>query len=190
MAYLWIENAEDGRWLPVELIGETWVFSTTVPRALGESGDGDSVSRPTLLVRRGSPTNGQWVLLAGHDANVRVNGSPMASVNRVLQDHDEILLGDAETDFWQRWFFSMAGNATVEPFPDSRAPACCAKCKRPILVGELAVRCPACGHWHHETGNGQCCWSLPGCCTRCRCRAPLDSSVGSRQAGDDSNTES
>jgi len=74
MAYLWVDKGKSARWLTVELIGDTWVLSTPVPTALGECSCDGSVSGPTLLVRRGGPSDAQWVLLAGHEANVRVNG--------------------------------------------------------------------------------------------------------------------
>jgi len=182
MAYLWIEKGKTTQWLTVELTGDVWVLSTGEPMALDKWHCGGSVSRPTLLVRRGDPTDAQWVLLAGHEANVRVNGLPMGLASRVLQDHDEILLGDAETDSWRRCFFSRAGAVSVEPFPVNDNPMCCPHCKHPILGGQPAVRCPACGQWHHEMSDGQCCWSLPGCCGGCHCRAPLDNSTDNPQA--------
>ena len=145
MAYLWIEKGKHAPWLKVELTGEVWGLSTKEPLALDTYHCDRSVSRPTLLVRRGSPTNTQWVLLAGYEANVRVNGSPMALPSRILQDRDEILLGDAETGSWRRCFFSISGTMTVEPFPTNGDPVCCPRCKRPILAGQSAVRCPTCG---------------------------------------------
>ena len=96
MAYLWIEKGKHAPWLKVELTGEVWGLSTKEPLALDTYHCDRSVSRPTLLVRRGSPTNTQWVLLAGYEANVRVNGSPMALPSRILQNHDEILLSLAD----------------------------------------------------------------------------------------------
>jgi len=124
MANLWLENGEPARWLRVELTGDAWVLSTDVPTPLGTGRGNGSVSRPTLLVRRGSTADAQWVLLAGREANIRVNGSPMVAASRVLRDHDEILLGDAEAGSWRRCFFSMSGAATLEPFPANGDPVC------------------------------------------------------------------
>jgi hypothetical protein len=122
MAYLWVERGKGARWLTVELTGDAWVLSTDAPTPLTAYRGNGSISRPTLLVRRGSAADAQWILLAGHEANVRVNGSPMAEASRVLRDHDEILLGDAETGSWRRCFFSTSGAVTVEPFPATGDP--------------------------------------------------------------------
>lgn len=157
MAYLWVERGERTRRLAVELTGDVWVLSTGVPTPLGEWNCDGSIARPTLLVHRGNAADAQWVLLAGHEANVRVNGSPMGVASHVLRDHDEILLGDAEIGSWRRCFFSLAGMVTVEPFPAGGDLMCCPRCKQPILDGQSAVRCPACGLWRHEMSNGQSC---------------------------------
>ncbi len=180
MAYLWVEKPRRARWLTVQLTGDTWVLSTAEPKAFHELSCGGFILRPTLLIRRGRVKDAQWVLLAGEEANVRVNGSPLASAVHVLQDRDEIRLGDAETGSWQRCFFSTAGAVRVEPFPAGGDPPCCPSCRQPIAGGQPAVRCPACGLWHHEMGNGQRCWTVTGCCARCRCPAPLDDSVCDR----------
>jgi hypothetical protein len=126
MAYLWVEREKPAQWLTVELICDAWVLSTTLPTALKECDCHGSVSRPTLLVRRGSPADSQWILLAGHEANVRVNGLPLGFASRILQDHDEILVGDAETDTWQRYIFLHDGRGDGRTFlrqQRSRAPS-------------------------------------------------------------------
>ena len=174
MAFLWVEKVNRSKWLTVELTGDTWVLSTGEPTVLCECNCGGSIFRPTLLIRRSRAASALWILLAGEEANVRGNGLPMASAVHELRDRDEIRLGDAETGAWQRCFFSTAGAVRVEPFPAGGDPLHCPHCRQPIAGGQPAVRCPACGRWHHELGNGQRCWSLAGRCARCRCPAPLD----------------
>jgi hypothetical protein len=97
MAFLWVEKVKRSKWLTVELTGDTWVLSTGEPTALCECNCSGSIFRPTLLIRRSRAAGAPWVVLAGEEANVRINGWPMASTVHELRDRDEIRLNDAET---------------------------------------------------------------------------------------------
>lgn len=124
MAHLRIESKKPAQSVTVELTHDTWVLSSPVPTTLDQWSSGDCNLRPTLLVCRGSAADTQWVLLAGREANVRVNGSPMGLASCVLQDHDEILLGDAESDSWRRCYFMTTGTAPVDKQEASKNLSC------------------------------------------------------------------
>jgi len=113
MAQLWIDR-EDAGWSRVALTGDAWVLTTVTPKALANWKCDSSTVRPTLLVRRARASGSQWVLLAGAEANVRVNGAPMGLASHILQDWDEILVGDAETGSWRRYCFLTTDAQTLQ----------------------------------------------------------------------------
>ncbi len=174
MAYLWFEDLALNRWFTVPLTGDAWILSTSAPKVLQDGHPTGSGPRPTMMVRRQRAADSQWILLAGREAHLRVNGAPMAFVTHILQDYDEILIGDSNEGSWQRCFFSAARAVSVTPFPADADPVACSHCEQPILAGQSTVQCPACGLWHHQLGNGQSCWTLAQGCAACGCRAPVE----------------
>jgi hypothetical protein len=170
MAHLW-QRQKDG-WAPFSLNEEAvWVLSEGVPAtADGESGRDD---RALLLYA----ASGQWVLLCGRKADVRVNGVRPLLPIVAMQDRDEIFLGGRNgTRVWPS-FFSTEQLARPEPFPGRAGPADCVRCGQPIEPGGLAVRCPACASWHHAAESLPC-WQYDEHCALCD--QPTDLEAGHR----------
>jgi hypothetical protein len=110
-------------------------------------------------------TNGDsWALICTPDAPLRVNGEPVALGIRVLRDRDEITMAGCSP-----MYVSTERLAAIEPFSGD-APAACPRCRMMIAPETDAVKCPACGIWHHEdASNSLTCWSyhLAATCSHC-----------------------
>lgn len=118
---------------------------------------------PGHILLQSSPESGMdaWALLCPPGLRVRVNGDPVRTGIRVLQDRDEVLLDGTE-----RLFFSTERAARPEPFPGSERRVVCPRCKQPIAKGDMAVRCPNCGVWSHQSETYPC-WSYTDACAVC-----------------------
>lgn len=105
-----------------------------------------------------------WTLLGGREASLRVNGHPLALGIRILRDRDEVSIAG------QRCFFSMEELARVVAFPGLAQPACCPRCKQRVEPGDLAVACPRCHAWHHQSEEFPC-WTYDSTCALCQLQA-------------------
>ena len=163
MAHLWFSNVT-GQWNARPLVegagalvpvGEELDF---VPAA----GVSSHPASPVRLVHLG-PAGGRssWVLLAGSEASVRINGDRLLLGLRALRDQDEISMSN------QRWFFSTEPLACVRPFSGSAEPAFCPRCKERLEVGDPAVACPHCHAWHHQSEKLPC-WTYHSTCALCQ----------------------
>ena len=114
---------------------------------------------PALLYNTGA----HWVLLAAPDTGVWVNASPLSEGLRVLADRDAIRIPGAPP-----LFFATDQSVERIPFPDDQ-PLPCPRCRDPIQLGDMAVRCPGCGIWHHQHPEREC-WSYGSSC--CNCNQP------------------
>jgi hypothetical protein len=102
-----------------------------------------------------------WAILCPPQSELRVNGEPVPLGVAVLADRDELRVpGHAAR------FFSTETLARVESFPESSGGGCCPRCKLTIEAGSPAVRCPACGLWHHSTDEMPC-WIYAPTCAGC-----------------------
>lgn len=138
------------------------------PRPLAESGP---VNIPGMvgaqLARFGTSHDGGIALLARDGVHARVNGLAVLGGLRELSHKDEILVGTT------RLFFSAESTPEVVSFQkdtDARTPTC-PICRGGIKDGDMAVRCPGCGRWHHEVEAAEDrpskkCWTYS---TSCRC---------------------
>lgn len=107
------------------------------------------------------------VLLAALGSWVRVNGQPVLGGLRILEHKDEILLGQGR----RRFYYSSERKPVVVPFAlvgGERLPTC-PVCRGPIKEGELAVCCPGCARWHHQSdgsdgGKAKACWTYNPTC--------------------------
>jgi len=147
MAHLWLPEDGDAAWTRQPLGGET---------ALGASAG---------LLRATAPEGHRWVLLAA--PSVRVNGSPVAAGIVALRDRDEICADG------RRVFFSTESLAEVVPYPGGERTTFCPRCRLEIAAGTLAVRCPHCGVWHHQSAELPC-WTYAERCVQCDQRTALD----------------
>ena len=166
MAHLWFRD-EDDLWSAMPLNGHAVDISVHPPRVLA---DGFRLGEDTLaaVIRAEVGDSQFWVLLAAEDGGVRVNGfAPVAGV-RVLQDRDEIRAAAADA-----LFFSTETLARVEEFPAAERAIFCGRCRQPVENGQMAVRCPQCGIWYHQTGKLPC-WTYAPTCGFCPQSTSLD----------------
>ena len=102
----------------------------------------------------------RWAVVAGPAAQLRVNGIPLGAVGaRVLGDRDEIALPGVGSAY-----FSTESLAEVVAFPGADRAVFCWRCRREIKPGELAVCCPACRIWFHQTPDFKC-WRYSDTCS-------------------------
>jgi hypothetical protein len=168
MAHLWIPDNK-GDWSVLLLDQNYYLLSAdaTCPARLlpAPHAREDDI----LLGRYKKNGSGEsWVVKCSRRARVTVNSRPIYMGVKVLSDRDEILLGDA-----LRIFFSTERQARVEPFPGAAEPVFCPRCKREILKGALAVRCPGCDSWSHQTDEFKC-WTYTPTCPVCDYPSALD----------------
>ena len=173
MAHCWVESGAEWRVAP--LAGEAFCLSANPEKPVksrnGKTADGASA----LLLRHPGSGGEVWVMIAAGAAKspVRVNGDALLTGIRVLRDRDEILLLGKV-----RLFFSTESPARIEPFPGAPQPVRCRRCMQPIEPGSRAVKCPACGAWHHQSDDEFPCWTYGETCANCD--QPSDLNAGFR----------
>ena len=164
MAHLWIRDDE----------GFAVLALTDAPLALGVH-----PPRPVELSALGGalsargrvelwPSRQAFVLLAPPHASVRVNGDPLELGVRVLVDRDELRVPGTGTSF-----FSTETLAEPVPFPPVPRPVFCPRCKQQLEHGHVAVRCPQCRIWHHQSAELPC-WTYSERCAMCSQETRLD----------------
>ena len=158
MAHLWIKDEAD-QWSVMPLEQPAFTLTSEGPRPI----DDLSHARLTqgVLLLRAVEADGKWVLIASADAEVAINGMPLIAGLRVLVDKDEIHVSKLDS-----YYFSAESLARVEEFPDAHKSLFCPRCKQELAGGVEAVRCPACGVWHHET-DALNCWTYSDGCAMC-----------------------
>jgi hypothetical protein len=172
MAHIWnlIKDGAGERWVAVALAGDGCVVACYSDDLGLMSPAGVTQLEPArvLILPTSSPGAGpRWTLLAGRGAGVRVNGRPLALGVRALADKDEILAGG------RRLFFSTEELAQAVPFPGLAQPAFCPRCKQRLEPGDLAVCCPACHAWSHQSEKFPC-WTYSPTCPLCAQGTALD----------------
>jgi hypothetical protein len=166
MAHLWYRDADDV-WR-VRPLGECALdISVCPPRDLVPE---FRLGHDTLAAVVSAPAGGaaRWVLLVAGDTEIRVGGFPTVAGVRVLQDRDEIGVHPSGT-----LFYSAETLARVEEFAAGERAIFCPRCRQPVESGQLAVRCPHCGIWHHQTA-GLPCWTYSPTCGVCPQATALD----------------
>jgi hypothetical protein len=168
MAQLWSQM--DNQWGLAPLEPAAWVLTGDASRpvrALGArpAGPGDVVLRCLA-----GADDDAWLLLAhGGRRDVRVNGLPLVGGLRELRDRDGIRFAG------QQLYLSTERRARPVPFTGTGAPVFCARSRREIRPGDLAVRCPnpRCGAWHLQSEEFPC-WTYGDTCAVCDQPTPLD----------------
>lgn len=161
MAHFWIPKMSDAGpcWAALPLAGSAYRFVEAEPflrRADPQPARADS----EMLVRINRDAAEQWFLVLPPEARFWVNGREPLLGSQILADRDEIRLVNG-----RRLYFSTERLPQVLLFPGADHEIFCARCRNPIVKGALAVVCPACGAWCHQTEDLPC-WSYPGT-TRC-----------------------
>lgn len=157
MAHLWVSEG-DG-WIARALTGSTLHLSARGEAVEISAGDEVPVSG-VVLICSPSVGTGAWTLVAEQSKPVFVNGERVALGIRALEDRDEIRLGATRP-----FYFSTERQACVESFSGGNR-IFCARCKLELEEGTRAVRCPACGIWHHQSDELPC-WTYSETCTLC-----------------------
>lgn len=156
MAHIWIRGDEDA-WSTMPLDQHAVDISVHPPRALAE-GFRLGADALAVVIRSGTSDSPVWVLLAAENSAVCINGfAPVAGV-RVLQDHDEIRVQSLDPIF-----FSTETLARAEGFIATERTVFCGRCRQPMQNGEMAVHCPKCGIWYHQTEKLPCWTYSPSC---------------------------
>jgi hypothetical protein len=154
MAQLWIRGEAD-RWISTPLSADGFDLS------VGPSGDDEAA----VTVAPAPASASGWALVAPPTA-ATLNGLPLWLGIAVLEDRDEVT---GET----RAYFSTEVTAEVAPYALDRGT--CPRCKRPLVRGASAVRCPGCGVWHHQDdSDGFTCWTYGPTCACCAQPTALD----------------
>lgn len=164
MSILWC-NSNDGRWIATELPALARLSQGTfAPLDEVERSDEAQIAGAgdALIYRqRGNHDTSVWLLLAPTNAGIGINETPLETGLRILRDRDAIRLADAPT-----MYFSTERLARIEAFAGTETV--CPRCRLEINAGDAAVRCPACGVWHHErVAEGQNCWTYAKTCALC-----------------------
>jgi hypothetical protein len=55
----------------------------------------------------------------------------------------------------------------VTPYPGAEQPAFCPRCKQRLERADLAVKCPRCRAWHHQSEKFPC-WTYDSTCALCQ----------------------
>lgn len=160
MAHLWV-TTESQQWAVLPLEDDALTLATNPPQPVSHPvAEGEALSN-VLLVRTRGAEGITWVLIAGTGLGVSVNGLPLATGMRVVSDRDEIRIPGVSN-----LYFSTESLARVEQFSGSDQTLFCPRCKQEIENGASAVRCPACGVWHHQTEELNC-WTYSEVCALC-----------------------
>jgi hypothetical protein len=175
MAHLWCENPTQD-WEVVHLAQARLLLEPQGARPHAEF-DAAVASHDAVLCRVNAGESEPWLLITRPDARVRLNGAPVALGIVALRDRDAILVSD-ERGAFRRFYFSTERLAAVRPLPHDMAGAFCPRCKQAIRPDSPAVECPACGVWHHESGERNC-WTYAANCAACQSQ-PTDLDTGYR----------
>jgi hypothetical protein len=167
MAHLWLKDDSDG-WAVLSLDKQAYTLATNPPRPVAPHLAAEVAASRVLLLRAQLVEGASWVLLAKEDGDVFINGSRLSLGIRVIADRDEIRVRDLATIY-----FSTESLPAVAQFPGAEKALFCPRCRMKIEEGRLAVRCPSCGVWHHQTDDLPC-WTYAEVCALCPQPTDLD----------------
>lgn len=168
----WFLDADE-KWLPRELENERL--------QVGFDGDVASLApAPALplaeiLPWRDTHHKTRCVLFPYTPSHVSVNGCSLLR-HKVLNDRDEIVIRTGKQKLW--FFFSAEALPRIRPFAagaDSAPPVFCIRCKGRLEPGQLAIQCPQCSLWYHQSERDEKpCWSYDDHCVGCRRETTMD----------------
>jgi hypothetical protein len=162
MPFIWYYNTQSAKnpgWKAVPVADTPMVLDGGLPRDL--EADAPLPDGAVVLSRaddaRWADT---WVLVWGVDRSVRVNGLIQGTGIKVINDRDEIGVGDSEPVF-----FSTESPARVESFQSGDHDTFCPRCKKVIEADTPVVRCPVCSLAYHysEDPDHDCFGFSPKC---------------------------
>lgn len=168
MAHMWVKEVS-GEWAVMQLDGGGFIL-TGNPLDPVQRRDSEEDTEAAHILRHNGAEGETWLILAEPHSGVRINGTVLASGIRVLRDRDEVLVGGT-----QRLFFSSERLPHAEPFPGIEQLIFCPRCKQEIAVETMAVKCPQCRAWHHQSEEFPC-WLYSENCALCDQPTNLDDS--------------
>ncbi len=160
MAHPWV-TTEARQWAVLPLEDDALTLTTSPPQPISHPLAEDEALSNVLLARTCGAEGVTWVLIAGAGSGVCVNGLPLATGLRVVSDRDEIRIPGLSN-----LYFSTESLARVEEFSGSGQILFCPRCKQEIEKESMAVRCPSCRVWHHQTQELNC-WTYSEVCALC-----------------------
>ncbi|HLA13262.1 MAG TPA: hypothetical protein VJ023_21960 [Pyrinomonadaceae bacterium] len=152
MPHLWIRDETD-QWAVFQLRLEEYELRELLKGA-------DSSGTAVSMVRTHRDENEDWHLLAPRGAPVSVNGLPLMEGLRTLRDRDQIVFADRAA------YFSTEERARRVSFSGGERKLFCARCRQELVPGVIAVKCPQCNVWHHQTDEFPC-WTYSAHCGLC-----------------------
>lgn len=161
MSHLWLKDETD-QWA-VFLLTRRCSFDQLTAESLSNTeGSGKASLVPTR-----DESNQQWHLVTELRVRIRVNGLPLMTRIRTLRDRDQISLAGTSA------YFSTEERARRIPFPGADRKLFCARCRQELMTGSVAVKCPQCGIWHHQSEELPC-WTYAEHCGLCSQPTDLD----------------
>ncbi len=168
MPHLWFSEQTNWNILSLDK-GRKFVLTGDPSHPVGKEDQGDKGVAVVITQENTEGKKGTWVLVAPANKPVRVNGESLARLMvRVLQDRDEIRIAGHGS-----LFFSTECLATIEPFPGADRPVFCPRCKQEVTKNAMAVCCPQCKSWHHQSADFPC-WTYSPKCAVCNQTTALD----------------
>jgi hypothetical protein len=167
MPLLWVRTAASEQWQAMSLDGTNQAVYLAADAARPVVA-ADVRHRPKsplghLLKHDDRGGHENWVLLAGEDSPIRVNGEPASVCVHAMRHGDELRLGPGLPVV----VFSAEHVAAVETYDEDPAGVPCARCGQPVTAGSPAVRCAHCRAWFHQTDKLPC-YTYDETCSRCR----------------------
>jgi hypothetical protein len=160
MAHLWVKDGSK-QWAVLPLVARAYALTGNIPEPAPVPQDARAWETSAILIGADTARDDTWVLIAGRDMEVRVNGAPVRTGIHVLVDRDEIRISDAAA-----FFFSTEKLAAIKEYPSTGSPAYCPRCKQALEEGQPSVRCPQCGIFYHQSENLPC-WTYSETCVLC-----------------------
>ena len=167
MAHLWVKN-DDEQWAVLPLEADAFELSVHPPRPVQSVPDADHSASKAVLLRHTRNDETSWVLIAGRNREVRMNGAHLALGVQSVADRDEISIEGVGTVY-----FSTESLARIEEFAGAAQALYCPRCKQAVESGTPAVNCPQCRTWYHQSEDLPC-WLYAETCALCPQATDLD----------------
>lgn len=171
MAHFWMQEPL-GDWVIFPLDAAAYSLGSACESGIRPLTEGsDEGISDGLLVVQSKPEQGpagsereRWVLLSNNQRDVYVNGDRLHTGLRVLRDRDELRISADD-----RYFFSTERLAEVQNYPGGADRSLfCPRCKQEVKENDVAVKCPLCGNWYHESEDTELlCWTYTEICATC-----------------------
>jgi len=169
MSHAWVLDS-DKRWQAHRLdAADHDLHALLLPAGSGGAAGLLEDGRAARILSFGTGDAERRVVVAGPDAQLRVNGVPLGAVGaRVLGDRDEIAIPGAGSAY-----YSTESLAEVVAFPGAERVVLCARCRQEIVRGSPSVKCPGCSATYHETPKLNC-FTYHEFCALCPAATALD----------------